>query len=362
MASTLTKISFGIVCNVRDSSFWEEYVTTMKILYAFQGTGNGHAARARALVPELSKFAEVDVATSGMRSELDIGYPIRFRFRGISFQDNGDGQISPLRSLKFLKFGEALRDIKLLAVDDYDLVVNDFEPITAYAARRLSVPSVAVSHQAAFLSPHTPRANPASPLANMTFKWFAPTENKIGFHFQRYDDFILTPILRDEIRQAQVKNDGHITVYLPGYRDESLLPLLQSIERKKFHVFSRQARGDFNVGNVIVRRIDNQSFIHSLVSCDGFLAGAGFEGPAEALHLGKKLMVIPLRGQYEQKCNSSALARLGIPVISHFDEGTLPVVHEWALNGTPIHLPFPDVRPEVIERILSLGTAPRTGY
>jgi uncharacterized protein (TIGR00661 family) len=260
-----------------------------------------------------------------------------------------------------MKFGEALRDIRLLAIDEYDLVVNDFEPITAYAARRLGVPSVAVSHQAAFLSSHTPRAAPPSPLASMTFKWFAPTQNKIGFHFQRYDDFILPPILRDEIRRAEVRNDGHITVYLPGYSDENVLGLLGAMEKKKFHLFSRQARGDFEFGNVIVRKIANESFVESLVSCDGFFAGAGFEGPSEALHLGKKLMVIPLQGQYEQRCNASALARLGVPVVEHFDESSLPAVQEWARSGKPIHLPFPDVRPEVIERILALGASTRMG-
>ncbi len=45
------------------------------------------------------------------------------------------------------------------------------------------------------------------------------------------------------------------------------------------------------------------------------LCGAGFETPAEALFLGKKLMVIPMKGQYEQHINAASLKELGIPVL-----------------------------------------------
>ena len=37
----------------------------MKVLYAFQGTGNGHQARAIELVPLLQRMADVDVWVSG---------------------------------------------------------------------------------------------------------------------------------------------------------------------------------------------------------------------------------------------------------------------------------------------------------
>jgi UDP:flavonoid glycosyltransferase YjiC (YdhE family) len=42
----------------------------MKVLYAIQGTGNGHISRARALVPELQKHCELDLLISGTESRL----------------------------------------------------------------------------------------------------------------------------------------------------------------------------------------------------------------------------------------------------------------------------------------------------
>ena len=45
------------------------------------------------------------------------------------------------------------------------------------------------------------------------------------------------------------------------------------------------------------------------------LCGAGFETPAEALFLNKKLLVIPMKTQFEQKCNAQALKEMGVTVV-----------------------------------------------
>ena len=41
----------------------------MKILYAIQGTGNGHLSRSMDIVPLLKKMGEVDVLVSGTQGE-----------------------------------------------------------------------------------------------------------------------------------------------------------------------------------------------------------------------------------------------------------------------------------------------------
>ena len=50
---------------------------SLKILYAFQGTGNGHVARARDLVPRLSTRANVDVLIAGTQSDLELDFEIK---------------------------------------------------------------------------------------------------------------------------------------------------------------------------------------------------------------------------------------------------------------------------------------------
>ena len=57
----------------------------MKILYAIQGTGNGHLSRATEIVPILKSMAHTDVLVSGTQADLNVPFPIDYRFKGISF-------------------------------------------------------------------------------------------------------------------------------------------------------------------------------------------------------------------------------------------------------------------------------------
>jgi predicted glycosyltransferase len=41
----------------------------MKVLYAIQGTGNGHLSRAEDIVPQLRKRCQVDILVSGTQSQ-----------------------------------------------------------------------------------------------------------------------------------------------------------------------------------------------------------------------------------------------------------------------------------------------------
>ena len=57
----------------------------MKILFAIQGTGNGHLSRARDIYPELIKYGEVDVLISGIQADVDVPFPVKYKLYGMSF-------------------------------------------------------------------------------------------------------------------------------------------------------------------------------------------------------------------------------------------------------------------------------------
>ena len=59
------------------------------------------------------------------------------------------------------------------------------------------------------------------------------------------------------------------------------------------------------------------------------MTGGGFETPAEALYLCKKLLTIPIDGQYEQQCNAAALKNSGVTRISRLNDKTKDVFYEW---------------------------------
>ena len=61
----------------------------------------------------------------------------------------------------------------------------------------------------------------------------------------------------------------------------------------------------------------------------GVIMGAGFEGPSEMLFLGKPLLAIPMKNQYEQLCNAKALEQIGIDTISGFSPKQSPKIQDW---------------------------------
>ena len=46
----------------------------MKVLYAIQGTGNGHLSRARDIVPILQKQTSLDILVSGTQADITLPY------------------------------------------------------------------------------------------------------------------------------------------------------------------------------------------------------------------------------------------------------------------------------------------------
>ena len=66
----------------------------MKILYAIQGTGNGHLSRALEIIPLLKEYGEVDILISGNQSQVNLPFEIKYRFHGLSFVASKSGGIS----------------------------------------------------------------------------------------------------------------------------------------------------------------------------------------------------------------------------------------------------------------------------
>ena len=71
----------------------------MKLLYAIQGTGNGHLSRAVDIIPLLMQYGEVDILVSGQNSDVILPFEITYRFSGLSFVFGKNGDIDFLKTL-----------------------------------------------------------------------------------------------------------------------------------------------------------------------------------------------------------------------------------------------------------------------
>ena len=93
-----------------------------------------------------------------------------------------------------------------------------------------------------------------------------------------------------------------------------------------------------------------------MASCEGLLTGGGFEGPAEALFLQKKVMMVPMTGQYEQQCNALAASQLGVPVIAGVNDQSISQINDWIGSNNRVEVNFPDETAQIIEKLVKQYT------
>ena len=319
----------------------------MKILYSVQATGNGHISRAMEILPTLERYGKVDIFLSGANSSLQLDAPVKYRSRGLCIFYNNNGALDYWKMAREFAPFRVLREVRDLPVEKYDLILNDFESITAMACAYKKVPSVNFGHQASFKSSKTPRPIKKDLIGEWILQNYARATQYVGLHFESYDDFILPPVIRRDILLAEPLIKNHITVYLPSFSATELTKWLQPLTEFQFQVFSKEIKEPYRKVNIQFMPVNKNLFTRSMINCQGIITGAGFEAPAEALYLGKKLMVIPIGGQYEQSCNAVALENMGVLKIEGFNSQFSSIFCSW-INDQKETLFRPDHSTEAI--------------
>jgi len=316
----------------------------MKIFYAVQATGNGHISRARELYPYLRELGEVDILLSGSNSTLQPEFPIKYRSNGLSLFYSTCGGLNYKQTIRNAKFLSVAKYSRSLPLEKYDLIINDFDFVTAYACWKRNIRSVQFGHQASFQSSNTPRPEHKSVLGEMILKYYGKATDYVGLHFRPYEDYIFPPVIKEIIRSAMPVDHGHITVYLPAHRQECIENILKEISPVRVHWFLAGVKSVYSEDNITFFPIGHDDFNESLIHCHGLVTAGGFETPAEALHLNKKLLSIPIMDQYEQQCNAAALKLLGINVLKDLNEETKRDFFDWVTAPkTEIDMPANDI-------------------
>lgn len=324
----------------------------MKILYAIQGTGNGHLSRSMDIVPLLQEAGDVDVLVSGTQGDLTLPFPVKYQFAGLGFVFGKSGGVDLWKSFYKAQLRLFAKEIHKLPVEDYDMVISDFEPVSSWACYSKNKFCIGLSHQAAVLTDNAPKPDHTDLFGKFVLKNYAPNNVNYGFHFASFDDNVFTPVIRQQVREQEISDDGHYTVYLPSYDDKRLIKRLARIKHIRWDVFSKHNKKVIKHKNVTIQPINNEKFIQSMARSTGVLCGAGFETPAEALFMKKKVLVIPMKAQYEQHLNAAALKFLGVPVIKSLKEKHDDIIMDWLENGRPIVVDYPDKTREIVEMIL----------
>jgi uncharacterized protein (TIGR00661 family) len=163
----------------------------------------------------------------------------------------------------------------------------------------------------------------------------------------------MQPVIKENILSSSPTDGGYITVYLPHYHEEDLIHHFSKISELTFVIFSPRAKTFTKRNNVIIRPIDNKAFTLSMINAYGIITGGGFETPAECLYLGKKLMVLPIKGQYEQLCNAEALRAFNVPVILNMTPDFSHTILKWIDAPAPKKLHLHQTTEYVVSQVIS---------
>jgi uncharacterized protein (TIGR00661 family) len=319
----------------------------MKIFYGVQGTGNGHITRARVMAKALyaagievtfqftgrpaDKYFDMEIfkdyqTKAGLTFSIDKG---KINFCKTAFETN------PIRFIK---------EVNSLDLSGYDLVLTDFEPVTAWAAKKQKKTTLGVGHQYAFKY-KVPRQGRDLP-AEQVMKYFAPTNKSVGLHWHHFDQPIFPPIIEAAESAQKIKNK--ILVYLPFEDSQDVIDLLAPFVNFTFHVYSPELVPS-KIDHVICYPLSREGFQKNLSDCEGIITNSGFELASEALQLGKKILAKPIHGQMEQLANAAALEQLGYgQVMQDLD---VNIIERWLRDASAVRVIYPDTAKIIVDWI-----------
>ena len=329
----------------------------MKILYAIQTTGNGHLSRAQKLVPEFSKKVEVDILTSGPLNDFPTYKPPIKHYKGFKFFTSESGSINWIKTIFLNNYFQFFIDVLKCPVRDYDLIISDYEPISAWASIMKGVKCVALSNQYVLNSKNVPKPKKYSRLVLTAINFLCPTKIGYGYHYRPYNENILDPIIRDSVREINTSTKNEILIYLPTYSIDNIINIINKIPvQMEWTIFTNRIDSNYKSEGININSISDSLFIEKIGSCYGIICAGGFSTTSEAIYLGKPMLVVPVKAQIEQQFNAAALEKEGIQILKEFSLNYIDKINEWIHSPTVLHINYEDNSGEIVNKILKTNT------
>jgi uncharacterized protein (TIGR00661 family) len=312
-----------------------------KIIYGVAGEGLGHSSRSHLIGQHLVEAGhEVLFATSGKSlSHLRKHFGERVKEIGGLSLVCKDGTLVPSRTVatnlsKFLANRRMNLELYRTTFEPFqpDLVISDFEPFSAWWAWRNGVPLVGLDNQhlltmcelehppgqrlSRFNAEIVTRCHYIGAAAYIVLSFFrAPLTNRRAV--------LAPPVIRPIVQSMKPTSGEHILIYTADRSWTSkLIPLLNAFHHLQFRVYGFDVAR--RTGNCEFKKTSTVEFLQDLASCRGVIATAGFSLLSECLHFRKKMLLLPIRGHYEQILNATYAQRLGVALHrTSLDAGTL---------------------------------------
>jgi uncharacterized protein (TIGR00661 family) len=296
----------------------------MRILYGVTGEGLGHTMRARVLVAHLrAQGHTVKIAASGRAAEiLARHHDDVVRISGLQLVQER-GQLERLRTVAAnaraapRALAANLRVARALAsAFPPDVVITDFDSFSYAVGRLAGAPIISIDHQHVLSRFMHPRA-----VRRQLSYDFALVRGLVRRKLPRCDRYIVTsfffpaprlecaattrlvgPVLRPELLRLSVSDGGWLVLYQTGAGDPRLPAMLERVAPGRVRVWGAG------------RPFSERGFLEDLAGASALVANGGFTALAEAAHLGKPVVSVPMRHQGEQELNAAWLAHSALGV------------------------------------------------
>lgn len=305
----------------------------MRFLFIVQGEGRGHMTQAMSLAELLRKngheVTRVIVGRSYRRQIPDFFKEgIQARMDHVDspnfVTDRENKSVRLFRSIwhAILRLGTYHRSVRqmheMVKEDQPDLIVNFFDFIGGLYnfLKRPDARFVCVAHQ--YLSGHSsfefPEGNWFDKKAMKLGNWLTAlkADQRLALAFRELPDEpgieVVPPLLRKEVTERSVSDQGHFLIYMLNDGYSEAIDQFHSLHPEVIlHCFwdKKDAPQLMKVDDSLTyHQLDGDLFLDLMASCRGFLTTAGFESVCEAMYYGKPVMMMPVDGHYEQKCNA----------------------------------------------------------
>ncbi len=296
-----------------------------RILYGVAGQGSGHASRAKIIIEHLLRAGHTlrivshDQGYDGLINFFPVekitGLNITYKENEVLYIHTAIKTISKIpgatRSInKISKIVEAFMP---------DIVITDFEPLSALAANIYGVPLLSIDNQ--HIMTGTAIESPASfnrekmiiknvvryiiPPADQYFVttfFYPPITNK--------KTTLFPPILREEVLRLKARTEDYFLVYTTT-ENTALIQTLHALRLPCILYGATRVPSSMAHGTLRYKPRNSETFLNDLAGCRGVIATAGFSLMSEALYLHKPYFALPVEKQFEQLLNAHYLKKLG---------------------------------------------------
>ena len=302
-----------------------------RIVYGVHGYGRGHAVRAMAVLPTLSKHYDIrvlagDDAYDYLSPHYDVTrVPLLRYHHGLnnrkSLWRTGVNNVPLVMDLAF-RGRQSRRVENHIEHFSPDVIISDSEVMTLQINKRLGVPRISFDHYGVMAYCDL-EMNALDGFfckcESLLYKtWIAGPDRAIATAFyggdlRRDDVTIVGPILRDAVVQTQPAQGDYLLVYFSNahlnfsHRVEVALrdcPV-------PIKVYGVKDRAGATRGNITYCPIHPTQFLTDLAGAKAVFATAGNQMISEALYFGKPLLLLP-EDSLEQRLNGKFIERWGI--------------------------------------------------